>query len=1048
MIRCMGCMEEYREEYEVCPHCGYIRGTAANEPYHMQPGAILNKRYIMGRVLGFGGFGVTYLAWDALLEKKVAIKEYLPSEFSTRMPGHTELSVYEGERFEQFESGKDKFIDEAKRLARFNEIPGVVKVYDTFLENNTAYIIMEYLEGHTLKEELQEHGRYTVDDTLKIMIPVLETLKEVHSEGIIHRDIAPDNIFLTKDGDVKILDFGAARFATTKHSKSLSVILKPGYSPQEQYRSRGDQGPWTDVYAVAATMYKMLTGITPSDAMERSVKDDLKEPSHLGVKINKSLENAILNALNLTVEGRTQSAEAFLEDLLAEEVKRIKIKNKKMDIGKWPLWTKISSAVASTAILTFVTLIATGIISFNIHLTGRNSIPEGKSRVPNVLNLTLEEATEKCESGNLIIQVVGKEYSDIVEEGHVMAQTAVGGSLTDEQDTLGVVISAGIEKTEVPDLFGYKEEKVNEILQEKGLEYTASEASHIVAEGAISLQDIEPETEIETGTMLQLGKSTGMAYNQSVETVVPQVIGLEEHAAAEELANSGLYLLKVEMVYDETVEKYHVITQSIEAETPALQGDVIEVVVSLGNDDVKVPDVQYKTLEEAQAILEAQNLTVTIQYEDSDVVMKGCVIRQSVEAGSMVPGKSEIIIYISNGREDAKTLTTDDAVVTDSVQKEYDDNITDKKDSLIVINKPGENTKTTTVVPNVVGKTKTEAEAMLQQANLNMAVGYKHDETKDTGTVLSQSLIAGSEQTTGSKVMIVVCDNSKKTQYATRSVSVETKESDTNSMSGWELYDTTMAWQEYGAWSDWSTTAVTGSDSRDVQTMVVYRSRTLETKTITANGPDGTEPGWSCISSQRNEGAWQTVSNATSIPSSSGNTEVQKVSESTTYNYYHWQSGSLNNGEIDSCRVNNSSTKCTWSTSTALPKYGYIEDRGGKGDQVYGGSGRNPSHACKNNWYIWWLDSKVTYYTYKTRTITYTNTLQRWTDWTDWGTTAATANDTTQVEQATWYRYRDRSPIYTYHFRRTVYGTFSEWSDTKPENREGIEITTREVYIY
>lgn len=1045
MIRCMGCMEEYSEEFEVCPYCGYIRGTAANEPYHMQPGGILHKRYIMGKVLGFGGFGVTYLGWDASLDRKVAIKEYLPSEFSTRMPGHTELSIYAGERLEQFESGRDKFIDEAKRLAKFNEIPGVVKVYDTFLENNTAYIIMEYLEGSTLKSAMNQHGKYTVDETLEIMIPVLETLKVVHAEGIIHRDIAPDNIFLTNDGEVKILDFGAARFATTKHSKSLSVILKPGYSPQEQYRSRGDQGPWTDVYSVAATMYKMLTGVTPTDAMERSVKDDLKEPSKMGVKINKSLENAILNALNTTVEGRTQSADAFLEDLRAEEVKRIKIRNKKMDVGKWPLWAKISSVAACTTIISFITLVATGIISFNIQLTGSNYVPAGKARVPNVLNMTLEEATEKCEKGKLIVQVVGKEYSDVVEEGHVMAQTAVGGSLTDENDTLGIVISAGIEKTEVPDLFGYKEEKATEILQESGLEYTVTESAHIVAEGAISLQDIEAETELETGTTLQLGKSLGMAYNQSLETTVPLVVGLEEHNAAEILSNNGLYLLKVDMVYDDTVEKYHVISQSIETDTQLMQGSIVEVVVSLGNEDVKVPDVQYKNVDEAISLLEAKNLIVVVEYEDNDVVSKDCVIRQSVESGTIVPGKTEIIIYISNGREDARELTVEDAVITDSVQQEYDNSVNNLPP--IAFNASGTQKVT---VPNVVGKTEAEANELLQQMNLKVTVGYKHDTTKTTGTVLSQSLLAGSEQNTGSSIMLIVCDNSKKTQYATRTVAIETTESSSNSLDGWELYDTTMTWQEYGAWSEWSTNSVARSDSRDVETRTLYRSRSLETKTITSNTSTGTEAGWDCISSIKNVGSWQTVNNATSLPSSSANTEVEKLSESITYNYYHWCTDLGNTKrDVDSIRVNSTSEKHTYSTTTPLPKYqDTFADRGGRGSEIYGSRTMTPSHACENDIHFWWLESKVTYYSYRTRTINYTNTLQRWSSWSDWSTTAISANGSTQVETSTQYRYRDRSPIYTYHFRRTVYGAFSDWSDTKPQEQEGIEITTREVYVY
>ena len=162
-------------------------------------------------------------------------------------------------------------------LAKFQDEPNIVHIYDCFEANNTAYIVMEYLEGESVKELLAREGKISTDQALDIVLKVAAALKKVHKEGIIHRDIAPDNIYILKNGDVKVLDFGAARYATTKHSKSLSVIIKPGYAPEEQYRSRGDQGPWTDVYALAATFYKMVTGVTPEDAMERSVKDFLKK---------------------------------------------------------------------------------------------------------------------------------------------------------------------------------------------------------------------------------------------------------------------------------------------------------------------------------------------------------------------------------------------------------------------------------------------------------------------------------------------------------------------------------------------------------------------------------------------------------------------------------------------------------------------------------------------------------------------------------------------------------------------------------------------------
>ena len=271
MRRCYGCFNEVQDDLEVCPYCGYVLGTPAEEAIHMEPGTILNDRYIIGKVLGYGGFGVTYLAWDGRLEQRVAIKEYLPSEFATRMPGQSKLSIYSGEKGEQYLDGLNKFSDEAQRLAKFVNEEGIVRIIDCIAANDTAYIVMEYLEGETLASYLKREKTIPEDLAVQLLMPVMRSLQAVHDQGILHRDISPDNIFLTMDGKVKLIYFGAARYATTSHSRSLTVLVKPGYSAEEQYRSRGDQGPHTDVYSLAATLYKMITGVTPPDALERRV---------------------------------------------------------------------------------------------------------------------------------------------------------------------------------------------------------------------------------------------------------------------------------------------------------------------------------------------------------------------------------------------------------------------------------------------------------------------------------------------------------------------------------------------------------------------------------------------------------------------------------------------------------------------------------------------------------------------------------------------------------------------------------------------------------
>lgn len=303
-------------ENERCPYCGWIDSENLETGQHIPPGTILQGKYLLGRVLGQGGFGITYLAWDLDLNVKLAIKEYLPRDFATRVLGQTAVSVYPGEAATFFEEGREKFLEEARTLARFEEHPNIVSVRDFFRENQTAYFVMNYIEGVTLKEYVKQHGdRLDFNMALAIMLPVMDALAEVHTQGILHRDISPDNIFITEKGIVKLLDFGAARQAVGEHSKSMSVILKPGYAPEEQYRSRGSQGPWTDVYAVGATFYRILCGQVPPDSLDRMAGEELIAPSQMSVSLPPESEAALLKALAVNAGERFQSMREFQQAL-------------------------------------------------------------------------------------------------------------------------------------------------------------------------------------------------------------------------------------------------------------------------------------------------------------------------------------------------------------------------------------------------------------------------------------------------------------------------------------------------------------------------------------------------------------------------------------------------------------------------------------------------------------------------------------------------------------------------------------------------------------
>ncbi len=308
---CMGCMAP-KDSAVICPDCGWREGTLPDSTVQLPPRTLLDHIYILGRVLGQGGFGVTYLAWDMKEEQKQAVKEYLPGAFATRSRDGRTVTPSGSQNWEPFTYGLKKFTDEAAVLKRFAGHPNIVGVHDFLRANGTAYIVMDYVEGITLKQYLEDKGgKIPFETALKILTPIMDALREVHKANILHRDISPDNIYLCYSGPVKLLDFGATKQAIGEHSKSIQSIFKAGYTPQEQYLSEAKQGPWTDVYALGATFYRSITGQIPPNAWERLEHDDLSPPSHLGVTIPQSSESALMQALAVRPELRWRSVSEF-----------------------------------------------------------------------------------------------------------------------------------------------------------------------------------------------------------------------------------------------------------------------------------------------------------------------------------------------------------------------------------------------------------------------------------------------------------------------------------------------------------------------------------------------------------------------------------------------------------------------------------------------------------------------------------------------------------------------------------------------------------------
>lgn len=303
--------------------------------YSLQRNTGLIGRYVIQEVLGQGGFGITYLGIDKLYGNKVAIKEYYPQKIAMRKAQYEDVvTVTSIEEKNNYDKGKKRFLDEAQVMARFNKNEGIVKILDFFEANNTAYIVMEYLEGITLKQYLGKYGVLQFRNLIEMMLPLLEALIEIHSQGLIHRDISPDNIMVQHNGKLKLMDFGAARDYTESGNKSLTVILKPGYAPPEQYQTHGVQGPWTDIYALCATIYKCLTGITPPDAIARVMDDKFKEPDQLDGKLSPDIKKILWKGMNIFPEERYQDIGEFGEDVydalfIPEENKKLDLDNEK-----------------------------------------------------------------------------------------------------------------------------------------------------------------------------------------------------------------------------------------------------------------------------------------------------------------------------------------------------------------------------------------------------------------------------------------------------------------------------------------------------------------------------------------------------------------------------------------------------------------------------------------------------------------------------------------------------------------------------------------------
>ena len=1047
--RCMGCMEQYDSGLEICPYCGYVEGTGAEEAIHMAPGSILLDRYIIGRVLGYGGFGVTYIAWDGKLEQKVAIKEYLPSEFSTRIPGQSCVTLLGGEKNEQFRDGLKKFVEEAKRLAKFQNESGIVKVFDSFTENETAYIIMEYLEGETLSDRLKRDKVIPEDEAVSMLMPVMRSLETVHKEGILHRDIAPDNIFLTTNGQVKLIDFGASRYATTSHSKSLTTIIKPGYSPKEQYDSRGDQGPHTDVYALAGTLYKMITGVTPPEAMGRNAECETRKrdplmPLHKYCKsISQKRENAILNALNIRIEDRTPDVASFMKELDSEPpAKRRYGKIKKIDLYHWPVWLKVGIPALMAVVITFGALLATGVINFPSLFTEEIVIPDGIVSVPDVEGLSKDEAIRLIEEANLTASSEGSIESKYIDAGVIVLQTPTGSSYLEENGIVTLMISSGNDDN--------------------------------VAAGKVISQSIEAGEKVEKGTTVTIVISKG-----SKSMKMPNVKGMTYSEAEKTLKAMGL-VVAAQYEKNDSVPENTVLKQSVKDGDNVSKGTKITLTVSSKNNTLKVPDLTGVDKASAVSQLEKLGFKVTILEGESDAP-ENTVYAQSPLSGSEQKSGTSVIIYVctasnepslvkvgnvTGNKENEAISTLEKAGFSVSVSKEYSDNVAE---GVVIRQEPAADTEKnygskvviyisrgvqTLTVNNVVGKKRSEAENTLKKTGFAVEIKESFNSAVAPGKVIKQSPAADEKLKKGGKVTIYVSKGKQKFDVAT--VYGMTEDEARKALAKFDVsvvydgystdipYGSVLSQEPAGAtsleegsvirltlskgpdWSDYTDTlpSEVTSDEYEIteQTRYSYRDK----QTTTSN--DSSKDGWTQYDSSwawSEYGSWSGWSSSWVGSDDSRQVETKTVTDKEAYTEYTY------NRVVD--KKNGCSKKGFVYFCINAAKYNYKSHNGHFQKETYTTRNRLSANTAFNKEKYFCNCGEHPYYI----TGYLTSSGDKW------------YNETSKYYPAvthTEYRYRERRKIYTYYYYR--WDDWSSYSENEVSQTSDREVRTKTYYSY
>ena len=621
-MRCFYCMEEYDEDLDViCPFCGNDVVGPTNDNTCLPAGSVLKQRYVLGRVLGDGGFGITYIGYDKALKRKVAVKEFFPNECVTRQKGEATVSPLNGELGERYRSGLKSFQEEAQRLANLGSVEGVVNVYDVFADNGTAYIVMEYLSGDTVAQMVEKNKVLGFGRTMNIIVPVLRSLIKVHQAGIIHRDISPQNIIKTKEGKIVLIDFGAARQNTFSMSKSVSIILKQGYAPIEQYDNKMEQNSWTDVYAVAATMYYMLTGVTPEFANSRALEDKLVPVSQLRTGLPPQLDDILAKALAVRPEERTQTAQELLDQIMT-------LKNFKPPVRKKPKNPDKVATERISAKSQWKSYTSTKPITIED--------PAEKEYRPQVITIDRKNKTEDPLEKEPLVPEKQKTKVSIPLVVGIFVSLAV----------LAVLAVVGYNRNNtvlIPDFIGQNIDQVQSA-NEEGFVFEIVNAY----DPDTDLDIVVNQSPIASSYRVKKGSTVRLTVNTTDYEVTVPVLTKMSRSVAENTLKSLYLQSEVEVVSNDDYADGMVISTEPSNGSKVKVNSTVKLYVA--ENSVSVPDLKGKTLQEATDELVGLGLKVgEISYDYSSEYATGSVSDQSTVMGTKVLKGTEIPITISRG---------------------------------------------------------------------------------------------------------------------------------------------------------------------------------------------------------------------------------------------------------------------------------------------------------------------------------------------------------------------------------------------------------------